>query len=268
MRIRTYPYRVCYIEQGDYYSHQAAGNKLPVFTKLVRATNSNEAKLLVKSKSLSPVIIFTATRHPDNMGKIVPVRWSLLTKQQVEVVEAHLGKPPQPVLLPAPAPLSVGGFTVGYAAPAGTVFPPFPLVAPPITAVAGVDTSSTSDIPPTLAVIPYVDEVDTMADEAVKVLEQQGVTPDDFKDEKVDWPSWDDHTDLAPPPANFFTEPEPVKYLPIAEADLPEAEVVTKIIQFPTPPKPELPSTKGFWIAVGIGAALISLGAIVVKAWR
>lgn len=370
-RIRTYPYKVEYIELGDYYI-TPAGGKLPIFTQIVKAKNSEDAKKQIGT--LSRVMPLTACRHPKGKGTVRPTRWGVLTPYQIEVVKAGmagkkvtakatgslLANPATPPITPAPAPVApfpidrpmpsdlsplvVGGYMVGYTSTAGTVAataPPLPLVtpaadiipapvevvetitftpqpapvlvsviypAPPVDGIStatmapmqppiyygGVDLSPNSDLPPVLAIIPYVEEADRpltdeekMVGEVCENLIADGFSPadaDHFIDgSRVDWPSWEDHTGLSPLAPDFFTAPD--ETLTEAEKDTaPETvpEVVTEIPasttqygmldrDLPTYEGEEedpTSNTKAAWICFGVFATVLAIGFVVFKLWH
>jgi hypothetical protein len=246
-RVRLYPYKVTYIEVGDYWSNAGQG-KLPVFNKLIRAKSSDEAKAVVKKESYAPVVVLTVNRHPENKGKVIPVRWSVLTPYQLEVVQASLKAPapvaaaplppqppPPPPVFPidrpmpsdlAPvAPISVGGFTFGgidFKATATPATAPDEAVQtitftspPPIEFISISFPVNTDDAPapPVLAVIPYVAEADPpLSDEEKMAAEACEVLNADGytpdSNEKVDWPVWPDNTGLSPLAPDFFSANE------------------------------------------------------------
>lgn len=86
-RVRFYPYKVTYIDLHDYMTIPS-GQKLPVFTDIIRAKNSDDAKNIIRAKSPRNIAFMTSGRHPERLGtSAMGVQVTTLTKTQLKAIE-------------------------------------------------------------------------------------------------------------------------------------------------------------------------------------
>ena len=89
-RIRFYPYKVTYIDLHDYMA-VPNGQKLPVFTDIIRAKTSEDAKNLIRANTSRTVAFMTSGRYPERLGTSVKgIQLTTLTKQQLKALEEEV----------------------------------------------------------------------------------------------------------------------------------------------------------------------------------
>jgi hypothetical protein len=133
-RIRTYPYKVTYINLQDYLV-TPIGGKLLIITETVIAKNSEEAKSIITGEyPTHNLAFFSSTRYPKHLGTVSEATLTAITPQQIKALKKSLQASPIPAVpnktavsassIPwtvsvgpsaavNDAILSVGGFTVG-----------------------------------------------------------------------------------------------------------------------------------------------------------
>lgn len=91
-RIRLYPYRVTYINLQDYsiFTHLSVPRPLPVFTEIIKAKNSEDAKNILRGSISGSIAFLSAGRYPERLGTSVRgVKLDLPTEKQLRVLEKN-----------------------------------------------------------------------------------------------------------------------------------------------------------------------------------
>lgn len=120
-RVRTYQYRVTYINLKDYKGF----GKVSVYVEVVKAKNAEEARAKASGNlidNFSPLFL-SAVRHPNNMKKPTPFKRMYLTPRQKKLVDKARVTPPISLLPP-------NGDTVQFEAPFAGMTPTTFTVAP------------------------------------------------------------------------------------------------------------------------------------------
>ena len=152
-RVRFYPYKVTYV---DLQGCNTVGVRQPllVYTDIVRAKNSDEAKQLVRQRCAQrggplhqPIVVLSAGRHPERLGTAAQgVQSVQLSIQQLKVIEDAIQKNTPHPINPKAFVASKPNSTL-HTRPAAPPMPPAPPVGAPRTVAKSTPIVLATDSP-------------------------------------------------------------------------------------------------------------------------